>query len=226
MSFLKKLTVSDYLFGVQTILTFAFCGSQCYRMLESTEGLNITWFTHWFAFSAILLLLAVRADKALPSREAKQLIASYALWAVGAIVSIAFMLALEDDLWNGRDLMNMFLTAGGAMLVIAIARLRGLPLLPRPDPVVKGMLAICFKAMPQLIMGYNFVMSQSCSGLSWVALVIGHCTIWIRLSQLALIVKRAGWKWNRDDIGIAVAETGNEASWIVVTIIWLHLTFS
>jgi pseudouridine-5'-phosphate glycosidase len=83
------------------------------------------------------------------------------------------------------------------------------------------MLAIFFKAMPQLIMGYNFVVSGSGSGLSLVALIIGHCTIWIRLSQLALIVRRAEWKWNRNDIGIVVAETGNEASWIIVTIVWL-----
>jgi hypothetical protein len=49
--------------------------------------------------------------------------------------------------------------------------------------------------------------------------VNGHFTILMRIGQLIFSIREAGWDRNR--IGSAISEVANEASWLIVTVVWL-----
>ncbi|MFA7302152.1 MAG: hypothetical protein WC030_00165 [Candidatus Paceibacterota bacterium] len=116
--------------------------------------------------------------------------------------------------WNERDTLTTVLASVGIVLTLGAARLRGLSY---KDPIVKGVLAIFFKALPQLMLAYNmYVMHQG--KLTWEMVLMGHLTISLRLLQLAFTVREAANERNRR--GSAISEIANCLSWVVATIAW------
>ena len=85
--------------------------------------------------------------------------------------------------------------------------------------MVKGWLAVFFKAIPQLAPGLQNV---HVGRKKWP---LGRCAHWpchhslARLGQLWFSIKEAGWDRNRR--GSALSELANEASWLVATLVWL-----
>ncbi len=116
--------------------------------------------------------------------------------------------------WNERDTLTTVLASTGIITTLGVARLRGLTY---TDPIVKGILSIFFKALPQLMLAYNmWVMHEG--KLTWEMVLVGHMTISLRLIQLAFAVKEASTERNRR--GSAISEIANCLSWIVATIAW------
>lgn len=214
MSSKKKMAV-DSLFGVQIICTFVFGGSQFLRMLTTSQGVSISWFACWQVFLVLNLVLATRAHRNQPSRVTLQTILSYVAWVTMVTLDLGVMFWKETGTWNGRDTTTVILAAIGIVATFILARRKQLAI---TDPIVKGYLAVFFKAVPQLILAYNVFMLGG-NGLAAMAIVTGHITILTRLGQLWFSIREAGWDRNR--IGSAISELANEASWLVVTIVWL-----
>lgn len=214
MSFKKKMT-ADLLFGVQIICTFIFGGSQFLRMLTTSQGVSMSWYGSWEVFLLLNLVLAVRAHRNQSSRVTLQTILSYVSWVTMVTLDLGVMVVKGTGTWNGRDTATTVCAIVGVVMTLVVANRKQLAI---TDPMVKGYLAIFFKAVPQLILAYNVFMMGG-NGLAAVAIVTGHITIITRLGQLGFSIREAGWDRNR--IGSAISEIANETSWIVVTIVWL-----
>jgi hypothetical protein len=213
MSFKQKMT-ADLLFGVQLVFTVIFGGSQFLRMLTTSQGVSVSWYGSWEIFLLLNLVLAIRAHRNLASRVTFQVIMSYAAWVIMVTLDLGVMLAKNMGMWNGRDTVTTICAVTGVAMTLVVASRKHLAI---TDPLVKGYLAIFFKAVPQLILAYNVFMVGG-NGLAAVAIVTGHVTIFIRLGQLFFSIREAGWDRNR--IGSAISEVANELSWMIVTIIW------
>lgn len=223
MSFLKKLMISDLLFGVQIVFALWFCWSQCSAMIVSTAGVNVTWFVSWMTFSSFNFALTWQLDRARPSRVTKHLLFSHGLWGSGALVCTGVMVMTGSGLWNNRDWVNVIVVTSGTIVVCCVAKVKHLPVLPFPDPLIKGWLALCFKALPQFVLAINIAVVGNGSGISSGAILLGHITIGIRLIQLSQTIyrmKREGGTYDRNCKGSLLSEIGNEVSWIAVTLIW------
>ncbi len=215
--FLKKQTIADLLFGVQIVCAGVFGVSQFVRMLTTSQGVSITWFAFWLMFLVVNLVLAVRAHKAQPSRVTAQTIASYSAWTVVITADLILMVSKGNGEWDHRDYQTVLYAGLGIAVVLLIAWFKKLEY---SDPIVRGWLAVFFKAVPQLMLAYK-IYSVGGAGLSGVAVINGHITIMTRLGQLCFSIREAGWDRNR--IGSAMSEMANETSWMVATIVWFTI---
>ena len=224
MSFIKKLTIVDILFWVQIVFAFEFCRSQCVGMLRNTEGINITWFISWIAFSSLNFFLTLHLNKGTAKNKmTTYLLWSYGIWGMGAVACASVMIVTGSGIWNIRDWLNLGIVAGGILAVSVVARKKGLPILPYPDPIVKGWFALCFKSLPQVVLAINIAIIGGGRGLSAGAVWIGHITVCIRLGQLIYTWwdLRCKGATDRNCNGSLLSEIGNEISWIMVTVAWL-----
>ncbi|MBI4694689.1 MAG: hypothetical protein HY749_11785 [Gammaproteobacteria bacterium] len=207
--------VADALFAVQLGCALLFGGSQALHMLHTTEGVSLSWFGFWEAFLLINFRLALRAHRAWPSRVTTQTVAVYALWTAIIGLDLAVMLVRGQARWTDIDTLTTLVAGAGVAVTIALARARRMTI---ADPIVRGWLAVFFKAVPQLTLAWNIARVGG-GGLSPLGVVAGHVTICTRLGQLGLAIREAGFDRNR--LGSALSEVANEASWIVATVVWL-----
>lgn len=212
--FLSKKTITDSLFGVQVICTLISGTAQSYRMITTAQGVSPSWFVTWEIFLIINLALAVRAHRNQPSRVTRQTIATYLLWVFVITLYLSVMILKGTGSWSVRDTATMLLIGVCVPATLVVARQRALGI---TDPIVRGWLALFFKAIPQLVLAYN-ILTVGGAGLAGLMIFVGHITILTRIGQLWFSIREAGWDRNR--IGSAMSEIANEASWIVATIAW------
>lgn len=211
----RKRFIADLLFGVQIVFGLISGGSQFIRMLTTARGVNVSWFVLWEIFLGLNLILAFRAHRNQPSRVTTQTIASYLLWVVVIGANTAVMFIRNTGTWDATDTRTTLLVAVGVLATLAISKSRSLQI---SDPLVRGVLALFFKAIPQLALAYK-ISQVGGAGLAGWMILAGHVTILTRLGQLWFSLKEAGWDRNRK--GSAISELANEGSWLVATLAWL-----
>lgn len=184
-------------------------------MLTTTEGVSFTWLAFWAVFLVINLSLAWRAHRALPSRVTRQTLAVYWTWSVLIALNLFVFIVRGKLLWTGIDTVTSAIALAGIMVTLAAGARHGLGI---GDGLVRGWLAVFFKAVPQLALAWS-VLVHGGGGVSAVVIIGGHLTICTRLGQILLALREAGWDRNRR--GAAISEFANEGSWIVATVAWL-----
>ncbi len=210
----ERLT-ADALFVVQVGCALLFGVAQIVHMLGTTQGVSLTWFVFWGIFLAINLRLAIKAHGIQPSRVTLQTVISYATWATVLAGALAVLLWRSLGAWHAVDTINVLVSGLGIIATLAVGKRHGLNI---TDPMVRGWLAVFFKATPQLTLAWHMTQVGG-GGISAFAVLAGHITINIRLGQLYFSMREAGWDRNR--IGSLVSEIANELSWVVATIVWL-----
>jgi hypothetical protein len=206
---------ADTLFVLQLGFTLIFGGSQFYRMLTTSQGVNLSWYLSWLVFLLLNLLLTGRAHQSQPSRITLQTLVSYAAWTLVVMADLGVMLWKGTHLWDGKDTLTTLLVFAGVGLTLLVSSRLQLGIV---DPMVKGYLAVFFKAIPQLTLAYK-IFQVGGRGLAATAIITGHITILTRLGQLWFSIKEAGWDRNRK--GSALSEIANEGSWLIATLAWL-----
>lgn len=188
--------------------------SQFWQLLSSSQGVSISWFAAWEIFLLLNLWLAWRAHQTKPSLVTGHTFAIYAAYAALIALDISAMLLRRSWDWSRHDTLTTGLVVAGAAATLLVGLARGQSF---SNPLVMGWLAVFFKAVPQLVLAWNIHIDGG-SGLALAAIVAGHATILMRLAQLAIAIREAGWDRNR--IGSFISEVPNELSWIVVTVAW------
>lgn len=212
---LRQRWIADSLFAIQIGCALLFGITQIARMLDTTEGVSLTWFLFWAIFLALNLLLSIKAHQVQPSRVTAQTVATYATWSTVLAGALSVLWWRSLGHWQPVDTLNVLLSALGIVGTLAVGRRHDLGW---TDPMVRGWLAVFFKATPQLTLAWHLTQVGG-AGLAPFAVLAGHITINIRLGQLYFSIREAGWDRNR--IGSAVSECANELSWILVTVVWL-----
>lgn len=212
---LSKKTIADLLFGVQLVGAILFCGAQFLRSLEDVHGVSVIQFTAACAFVVFNLFLGIGADRVQPSRVTKQAIVSYVVWMVLLAAVIIAVGTNSEYRWSIQDTTILGLTAILAVATLVFGRLCHLPI---RDPMILAFLAIACKSVPQLLLVWA-ILDQGGSGIPLLSIVVGHCTILLRLGQIYFMVKEVGWERNR--MWLAVSESAAELTWLAATIAWL-----
>jgi hypothetical protein len=208
----RRLT--DALCAIQIACAITLCGAQFLRMRESIEGVALTWIAFWGAFLLVNLGLAIEAARTFPSRLARQTIAVYAVWSVGCFANLALLLATPGVVWSAIDSVTAWVTGAGVVSATMWGRARGVGW---RDPMVQAGWAVACKGVPQLTLAW-YILLEGGAGISLVALTAGHLTIGMRLAQIALSIREAGW--DRQRTALAIGELANQVSWLVATVAW------
>ncbi|MGB4076306.1 MAG: hypothetical protein WBK28_01210 [Minisyncoccia bacterium] len=212
---LPKKTIADRLFEVQLVGAVIFCGAQFMRSLEDVHGVSVVQFALATAFVVFNLLLGIGAHRAKPSRVTMQAIVTYVVWVVMLTAVVVAVATNREYRWSIQD--SVILTVA-AVLTVGTLGIGTLLRKPIRDPVTLAFLAIASKSVPQLLLVW-IILDQGGSGIPTTSIIVGHCTILIRLGQIYFMVREAGWERNR--VWLAVSESAAELTWIAATIAWL-----
>lgn len=192
--------------------------SQFVRMFDSVEGVSMSMHLCFMAFLTFMAMIALNAHRAHATRATIQILAIY-LVGFGAIGPCTALLAKHlltgFYIWTRSDTITMLCAAVGSVLIVGTLGKR----YSIHDPIVRGLLATCSKALPQLLMAWK-MWRDGGEGYAAVAIWTAHITTLIRLGQVILSRERGG-KWTRSHMGLFIGEGTNELSWTLVTIAWL-----
>lgn len=215
---LNKRTIADLLFGIQIVGAMVFSGAYIIRSLHDVTGSSLVQFGLVATYLLFHLALGVGAHRASPSRLTRQAIFTYALWFV--LVSATLVAASTNPAyrWSGKETTQL-LTAG--VLTVIVLVLVTIQRRKLSDPMAKGLFAIAYKTVPQVLLAWKFL-AEGASGTPGLSVIIGHLTILIRLGQIYFMVREEGLDRNR--FWLAVSETLNEMSWIIATVVWLFVS--
>lgn len=216
---MQKKDVADLLFVVQITFIAVFGGSQFLQLLTSTEDVSATWFGAWQIFLLLNFWLAWNAHKAKPTRLSIQTLWTYGLWSVAIALDLGCLVLRSTWRWDQSDTITALIITLGVALTLLISSLNGKTF---KDPLVKGWLAVFFKAVPQLMLAWSILLVGG-AGLSPIAIAAGHITILSRLGQLHLSMDEANREENRK--ASFISEMPNWLSWVVVTLAWLWWFF-
>lgn len=211
--FSKKL-IADLLFVVQIIGAFVLCGSQFFRLLETTKGQLLSMFLVMETYLCLHLMLTVGAHRTQPSQVTRQTLWTYVMWLVLIGTNIVAIFLKGSYRWSQNDTRTATLALLGTVLVFAVMKLRGIRL---QDSMLKSFLAMLFKAPPQFIMAFE-VAQKGGAGVPAAAVIAGNITILSRIGQIWFSTREAGWDRNR--VWLCISETVNEISWATVSVIW------
>ena len=213
---LKKQLTADFFLALQFCLAAISGGSQFVRLLTTSQGLNISWLASWLAFLLINLTLTARAHRAQPSRVTIQTVLSYGVWTLVIAANLALLVWKGTAVWDTKDSVTTIMVCLGLLAILIWARWRSLSW---NDPVVHGLVSLCFIGLPQITLAYK-IYQVGGAGLAAGMLLAGHVAIMTRLGQLWFAIREAGWDRNR--LGASVSEAANEITWLLVTIAWLR----
>lgn len=216
----SKKHVADLLFAMQMIGAFVLCGTQFFRLLQTTQGQSLSMMVVMELYLIIHLMLAAAAHRAQPSRATRQTMWTFVMWSVLIATNIAAFAINGEYQWDANDTKTAFLAIGGTGVVWLVAAITRTPM---SDPTVKSFLAMLFKSVPQLLMALK-ISQQGGAGLPVAALIAGHVTILIRIVQIAMTIREAGWDRNR--VWLCTSEVANELSWVTVSAAWLTWHFA
>lgn len=203
---------------VQIIGAIVFSGAYALRSLSDVRGSSVAQFGLVATYLLFHLTLGLGAHRASPSRLTRQAITTYVVWLILVVTIIVATLTNQAYKWNEKDTTTLVTALVLTIVVLGLSYVRRLSI---KDPMVKGLFAIAYKSVPQVLLAWKFL-AEGASGTPGLSIIVGHATILIRLGQIYFMVREAGLDRNR--IWLAVSEISNELSWLVATIAWLIVT--
>jgi hypothetical protein len=211
---MEKKTINLFLFYFQLILGVAFGISQATHMIiYSTQGLSLSMYIFAFFFMSTNLSLGIGAHKAQASDVTGQILI---IVIIGTIVYffLSLILAVKAEIiWDKNDTYTTIVVMAFSLVNFCYSRFRKLKIL---DPLIRGNYSLIFKAIPQLFLAYKISRGGG-HGLDVIMIICFHAKTLARIFQIFQSIFEAGWDRNR--IGLAVSEVGNEITWIIVTVV-------
>lgn len=209
-----KKQLNLFLFYFQLVLGIVFGASQIEHMINnSTQGLSLSMFIFAFLFVSTNLTLGIGAHRARASAVTKQILI---ILVIGVVVYFLFSLILAvkaEVIWDKNDTITTIIVITFSLVNFLYSRYKKLDFF---DPLMKGNYSLIFKSIPQLFLAYKIIQNGG-SGLGIIFIVSFHALTLARIFQIFQSISEAGWDRNR--IGLAVSEIGNEITWTIVTIV-------
>ena len=220
MSLRARMAISDLLFGGQIAGALLLCAVQFLRLIETTQGQLLSMYVCIEAYLCFNLMLALDAHRVRSGRVIRQALWTYVIWLVLIAFDIAAFVINGSYQWNENDTRTAIFVTLGVVLICVATNSRNIGL---EDPMIKSLLAMLFKALPQFAVAVE-IEQEGGHGVPGLAIIVGNLTILIRIGQILFAACETGW--NRNLAWLCASETVNEVSWAVVSIVWLiwHLT--
>lgn len=216
---------TNVLFIAGLLCTAIIGGAQTVRLLNGHSA-TVVWYASFASFLALNIGLSVPPFMAKRNWVTIQPLVSYGCYMVMILLNLAVIVAggRAAMRWTVSDQLTVLICLVGIIVTFITSRYHYR--LPATDPIVRGVYALFFKAVPQFLLAWNIAMAGG-GELAGISLLMGHCTILIRMLQIresfkemrtSTVVKAK----RRYLVGTAISETGNELSWLVVTATWCY----
>ena len=208
-------SLNEFLFWLQLILAIFFSVPQILKMFQSPQGVTTAYFICSLAFTGVNCSLAWRAWRSAPNRGTCQSFVIYAVWVTFTIITV--ISALINVPWRNWD--TKFLIIVGVLVGTLLTITNKIWRRGYSDPIVRGVVALLCRTVPQFYLAWTIMMDQGGRGLSGITILTGHVGILVRIAHVMYTARHSGR--NRNLYGILIAEVGNEIGWVAVTLAWL-----
>ena len=212
--FIQKLGI--FLFWFQVFCALFSGSAQALKMLDSTQGLTLSFFIFQIGFMLINLGLSYDAlTSANTNRQMKfQSIIVYLMWTIFSILHISIVLWKMPDLWRNIDTVSTSIVLLGLLLIFIYMKIKKFPV---SAPYIRMSIAILLKSLPQLFLAGSIFLYGG-SGVSGWWLLFGHFIIISRIGHLWISNNQG---WNINTRASLISEIWNEITWATATIVWL-----
>ncbi len=180
---------------------------------NSTQGLSLSMFIFAFLFVSINFTLGLGAHRVRASTVTKQILI---VLIIGVVVYFLFSLVLAikaEVMWDLNDTITTIIVLLFSAANFIYGRYKKIKIF---DPIIKGNYSLIFKSIPQLFLAYK-ISKNGGHGLDVIMIFSFHALTLARIFQIFQSIFEAGWDRNR--IGLAISEIGNEITWTIVTIV-------
>jgi hypothetical protein len=210
---LFRITGSDVFAAFQVFMAYYFTVPQVRRMFVSVQGVTINWLLCAAIFIGLCLYTSVGLYRKDASRSTLQALVIYANWAVLLIplVTIAFLKCA----WTRQDSLIFSLIMISAVAVVIWGKFNGHDL---GHPIIRGMLVGLFRVVPHLFMAYCIFSVRSGHGIAVKTVMAANITALARIGTLYLSGRKSHWE--KGVRALLLAESANEVSWMVTTLMW------
>jgi len=212
---MEETMTAHILFWFQVLMAWVYMVPQVKNLIEGkTAGLTLAMWVIFIGYLVISLSLSVMAWREKKETLRLYTVVIFAQWTV--FISALFLLAVPTVVWNPGDTAVCLAVLGLSVLTIVITK-------SLKDPMTRGWLAVWCKGVPQLWMAYFMWSSGHADWLPGLSLLATDATCLPRLIQVYLQGRRGGW--DRATKALFLGEFSNVASWSVVNIVWVALTY-
>lgn len=211
---------AEGLFWPQIPCGIAFGLLWAHQALSSVQGTSAVMMGLVLLYCVLQGLLAIAAHKRSPTKTSKRTIGIYGMWFV--LVGLICIAIVINGSYKSDDIDGIMLAIGviGASVIIGMALSSRLEF---DDPMIKGLLAMLWKSMPQLLFAWK-ILEQGGQGTPLLVIVLGNINIWLRLGQLRVQKEEAG-AWNRPLRWAWRSEWVNAATWFIPSCFWFRWWF-
>lgn len=208
-----RITGSDVFTAIQMYLAYYFAKAQMLKMMVSVQGMTINWLLCALIFISLNLVISIGLYGKTRSHSALQTLIIYAWWVVLLVptVTIAFIKCA----WIGQDTLILTLIIVAATIVSFWGRANSRSM---ADPVIRGILIGLFRVVPHLYLTYRVILAGSSRGLAPGAVWAANITAFARIATLCIQGHKSNW--DKGTKAMLLAESANEGSWLLVTLMW------
>ena len=207
---------TDTMAVIGVVTAILFCGSQAIKTLTTTQGVSVMQYVAFTSSMSLNFFLAIASRKNNPGRLITQQIWQLATWSLCGILLIGVVIVSRNYQWMFMDMIIATFACLGFAVTCIWVKVRKISM--RTNPAFKAWNSIFLKSIPQFFWAI-LILADGNNGLSWVAIVVGHVSIAMRLIPLFISLKEEGVsdakKW------LLISDVSNEVSWISVTVAWL-----
>lgn len=208
--FSRKTLVADLLFWVQIVLASWFSIPQFFSLILSVEGQSLSMQFVILGFLLLNLSLAFNAWRKEPVRGTAQLVIIYVMWVFYVFSNIIAIFINGRYVWSVNDYITCYSVGTGTLIILSFCYWKKLGL---KQPITKGLLAINFKAVPQIMMAMKII-SEGGKGIPLETIIVGNIGVLLRIYQIIAFIRKGDRKW------LLVGEISNEITWAIVSIAW------
>ncbi|MBU1199182.1 MAG: hypothetical protein KKF46_00535 [Nanoarchaeota archaeon] len=187
-----------------------------------TEGLTLTLYITMVTFFFMGLTLAISSYKADRIKKRLQLIIVYAQ--LTFVLSAFFVVSANKIPWVKGDTIMCIVVYSLSIASIGLSHVymnvKGNLKDRVQDPIVRGLIAIWSKALPQLWFAWTMIDQKGSDGLPFITLIGGHLNAWPRFIHVVLSGRKSGW--DRATKGLLMSELSNVGTWTIASIVWSY----
>ncbi len=202
------------LFWLQIVLAWAYSVPQAWRLIGNTQSITVTFYLLMFLFILFNLSLSINAFLVDHKESSKRIVWIYANWTL--LVGLLLAIVSWKGVWKNTDNIVLILAFVATISVLVIGYKMNLSY---RDSIIRGILACIYKGGPQLYLAYCIIQNHGASDLAPLAVWVANSTALLRIYQISFSIRQSGW--TRDLLGLVISESGNEITWMLVTVIWL-----
>ncbi len=215
----KSFDLKDILIWAHMIIALPFWWAQFSHMYNmSTQGVSISNYIITEIALLINFYLVVKLHGKNSSRLTYQIILIYVLGFVTYASFIVVMIVKDLGVWDHKDTITVLLVITLIVITTIIFWARERKIYNTiKDPLQKGIYSAMVRSAPQIMWAWK-VYTDGGAGLHPIMIAGFHCMTLIRIVQTLITIREDGLDRNRK--GLLIAESANELSMILVTIIW------